>query len=337
MPAVNTVLARRYTASERAWLAWDVGIMALVAVNLALIAFDSLFVADAFAGLVGAVSPGFRDWYAATVHAHFAVIDLYFVAVFVADVLLGWTLAVIQQRYHRWFFYPFVHWYDVLGCIPLAGLRWLRVLRVFSLGIRLQRMGLIDVRRWRAFAFAQKYYDILVEEISDRVVTNVLDGVEQELQSDGSEFTGKILREVVQPRRDALVASLSTRVEATVLSAYAANREQIQAYATNLVDRAITSNAALAGLERVPMLGAAVARSIDWAIRDTVHNVLDEAVAGLDTPEFDALIQNIAGNVFDQLADERAAADPELRRALVQVLELLKDQVQVQQWKRRYD
>ncbi|HBZ99013.1 MAG TPA: preprotein translocase subunit SecA, partial [Pseudomonas sp.] len=52
-----------------------------------------------------------------------------FVAVFLLDVLLGWTVALFERRYARWYYYPFAHWYDVLGCIPLAGVRWLRGLR----------------------------------------------------------------------------------------------------------------------------------------------------------------------------------------------------------------
>src|SRR5699024_12405934 len=99
----------------------------------------------------------------------FAFIDLCFVAVFAADVLFGWAVAIWQRTYYRWFFYPFLHWYDVLGCIPLSGFRWLRVLRLIALGVRLQRLEIIDVRNWRQYACLRHYYDIVVEDRSDRV------------------------------------------------------------------------------------------------------------------------------------------------------------------------
>lgn len=319
-----------------AGLVWDLAIMVLVVINLALIVFDSLFAADVFAALVHAISPLFHDWYAGTIHANFATIDLYFVAVYVLDVLGGWAIAVWRQRYHRWFFYPFVHWYDVLGCIPVAGFRWLRALRVIALGVRLQRLGLIDVRNWYAFEVAKKYYDIFVEEVSDRVVVNVLSGVQEEVNSGASELSSRVVREVIQPRKQQLVKSVSQRVEQAVSRAYGANQNEIQGYVANLVDRAVAGNTAMAGLAAVPMLGRAVTASIGWAIRDAVNNVLDEAVAGLDSPQFDELVQHIADSVFDIFADDAVATDPELREALVEILELVKAQVRVQRWKQTY-
>lgn len=321
-----------------AWagLAWDLTVLALVAINLGLILFDSLFVSETFAAGVAWLSPGVHDWYAATVHEHFATIDLYFVAIFIADVLIGWGLAIWYQRYHRWFFYPFVHWYDVLGCIPLAGFRWLRVLRVLALGIRLQRLGLIDVRQWRAYAFAKKYYDILVEEVSDRVVVNVLDGIQEEVRSGGKDLTTRVLQEIIQPRRQQLVNVISQRIEAAVTKAYGDNRDEIQGYVSKLVNRAVSDNVAIAGVERVPMLGAAVTRSLEWAIRDAVNSVLDEAVTGLESDEFDDMVQHIADSVLAQLLETQASVSPDINEAIVEVVELLKEQVRVQRWKETY-
>ncbi|MDT0618121.1 ion transporter [Salinisphaera sp. P385] len=321
-----------------AWagLAWDLTVLALVAINLGLILFDSLFVIETFAAGVAWLSPAVHDWYAATVHEHFATIDLYFVAIFIADVLIGWGLAIWYQRYHRWFFYPFVHWYDVLGCIPLAGFRWLRVLRVLALGIRLQRLGLIDVRQWRAYAFAKKYYDILVEEVSDRVVVNVLDGIQEEVRSGGKDLTTRVLQEIIQPRRQQLVNVISQRIEAAVTKAYGDNRDEIQGYVSKLVNRAVSDNVAIAGVERVPMLGAAVTRSLEWAIRDAVNSVLDEAVTGLESDEFDDMVQHIADSVLAQLLETQASVSPDINEAIVEVVELLKEQVRVQRWKETY-
>ena len=46
----------------------------------------------------------------------------------VAELVVRWLIAIVQKRYYRWFFFPFVHWYEVLGCAPQ--LRALRLLRV---------------------------------------------------------------------------------------------------------------------------------------------------------------------------------------------------------------
>lgn len=239
-----------------AGLVWDVGVMVLVVLNLALIVFDTLFAAEVFADLIGAVSPAFRHWYAHTVHANFYSIDLCFVAIFALDVLIGWAIAIWRQTYHRWFFYPFVHIYDVLGCIPLSGFRWLRVLRLIALTVRLQRLGVINVRHWYVYGVASKYYAILVEELSDRVVANVLGGVQDEVASGGGELSRRVITHVVEPRKAELVTAIRMRAEQTVTRAYEGNREQIRAFVSNMVDRAVSGNTAIAGLERIPMLGA---------------------------------------------------------------------------------
>jgi hypothetical protein len=318
-----------------AGLIWDLAIIVLVAANLSLIVFDTLFGVAPVAAGVAAVSQGFHDWYAEAVHARFRVIDLYFVAVFVADVLLGWAVAVYERYYHRWFFYPFVHWYDVIGCIPLAGFRWLRALRVFALILRLQRMSFIDVRGWRVYAFFKKYYDILMEELSDRVAVNILEGIQIEVRR-GGDLPQRIVREVFEPRKQKLAAAASERLERTVTRTYAANRDEIQAYVGNLIRRAVEDNVTIRNLERVPMLGGYVGRSLSRAIRDAVNNVLDETVAGLRSPEFDAMLEHVADSILAMLIDEESETDPELREAVVEIIELLKEQTRLQHWKETY-
>lgn len=322
---------------ERLLLLWDLVVIALVSLNLALILFDMLFavgpLSNAFAGLW----QGGHDWYESTIHENFVAIDLVFVAVFIVDVLAGWTLAIVQQRYYRWYFYPFAHWYDVLGCIPVAGFRFLRVLRVISITVRLQRLGVIDIRNWAIYKTVMVYYDIVVEEISDRVVIKVLAGTQEELQSGGHQLSQRVVREVIQPRQQRLVNASSTHIENAIISAYKANREELQAYVANVVNRAVDNNPALQNLERVPMLGSFVSRALDDAITNVVNNVLDEAVNGLSSADFDALVQNITDSVITRLLADDLGQTSEVRDAIVEVLDLVKEQVAVQRWREHFE
>jgi len=337
-PSPLDVVSPDRTLSERRYLLWDLAIVGLVSINLALIVIDMLysvgFVAEAF----GRLWPAGHDWYAATIHAHFMVIDLAFVAVFVLDVLAGWLLAIVQQRYPRWYFYPFARWYDVLGCVPMAGFRFLRVLRVISIAMRLQRLGVIDIRGWRLWRTGAVYYDIIVEEISDRVVIKVLAGAQDELNRGGENISRQVVRDVIAPRQERLTRAASTQVESAVTSAYQANRDQIQAYVASIVSRSVDENPALKNLERVPMLGRFVSEALDAAIRDTVNHVLDEAVTGLSSHEFDELVANIVESVVARLlAEDISEASGEVRDAIVEILELVKRQVAVQRWREHFE
>lgn len=337
-PDPLAIISGERTLGERLLLLWDLAIVGLVLVNLALIVFDTLFVIGPIGHAFNAVWPSAHDWYAHNVHQHFMHIDLAFVAVFVLDVLAGWALAIVQRRYYRWYFYPFARWYDVLGCIPVAGFRFLRVLRVISIMVRLQRLGVIDLRGWWLYRQAMVYYDIVVEEISDRVVIKVLSGVQDEMKSGGQRLSRQIIREVIAPRRHQLTAALSRQIEHSVLASYQANRDQIQAYVAHIVERAADANPALKNLERVPMLGSYVTEALDAAIRDTVGQVLDEAVAGLSSEEFNALVGNITDSAIDRLlAQDMSGASSEIRDATIEVLELVKEQVAVQRWRQHFE
>lgn len=149
------------------------------------------------------------------IHSRFITIDLVFVSFFIADVLLGWSIAIAERRYHRWFFYPFVHWYDVLGCIPLAGFRLLRILRVVSLLHRLHRLGLIDVTRWDIYQFFAKYYDILLEELSDRIALRLLGNVQEQIRASDS-LTERVIERVIMPRKAQLIHEIAQRLESTI-------------------------------------------------------------------------------------------------------------------------
>ncbi len=156
----------------------DLLMIALVILNLGLILFDWLFQVPPVQGFLADMTPAFHAFYRDTIHSNFLFYDLCFVAVYLTEFVIRWIVAIARSTYHRWFFYPFAHWYDLLGCIPVGSFRWLRILRVVGLVMRLQRMGIIDLSQTWLGQTILKYYGIVVEEVSDRVVINVLSGAQ---------------------------------------------------------------------------------------------------------------------------------------------------------------
>ena len=49
---------------------------------------------------------------------HFWLIDLPFLTLFLFEFGVRWSLSVRRREYARWYFFPMLHWYDVLGLIP---------------------------------------------------------------------------------------------------------------------------------------------------------------------------------------------------------------------------
>ncbi len=321
-------------ALERIHLAWDLLIIVLVIVNLTLLLFDSLFLLSPLNDAFQAAAPGLHDAYDRLIHDRFIAIDLAFVAIFVLDVLLGWAVAIAERRYHRWFFYPFVHWYDVLGCIPVGGFRLLRILRVISLLNRLQRLGMIDVRRWYLYAVIAKYYDILLEELTDRIAIRMLDNVQAQVRSSDSLST-RVVDQVVRPRQQALIREIIQRLEAMAGTAYTHNREDILRYVRSLIGRTLAESPEVRRLERLP-LGSQLSRGLESSLSDLSCRLVNEALEGLQSPEFSALLEHLAESGFDAWLSTDSHSERVTEHVLVDMLELIKGRIAVKQWREKY-
>ena len=118
----------------------DLFMMAVLIANLVLILFDLIFTSAWVQALISKYLPQFYQFYLTEVHQDFFAIDIWFVGIFLLELIIRWIIAIRQKTYFRWFFYPFIHWYDVLGCIPVGSFRFLRVLRIVSIVVRLQKL-----------------------------------------------------------------------------------------------------------------------------------------------------------------------------------------------------
>ncbi|MFC3606599.1 ion transporter [Stutzerimonas tarimensis] len=321
---------KRMRTREGVHAAWEAFIVVLVCINLALILFDSLFAVDPLNQALARWLPGLHATYAEHVHDNFVFIDLMFVAVLVFDVLLGWVVSLFEHRYRRWYYYPFVHWYDVLGCIPLAGFRWLRVLRVGSLLLRLQRLGLIDMRRWGIYEFGNHYYQRLLDEISNRVMVKMFTRLQEEIGT-SQDLAKRLVTDVVRPRKDRLLKDLSRRTQAMIEGGYRDNRGAIEGYVSNLIRQALADNAEMRNLRRLP-LGNRLASTLDEALADVASRLIQAAVDGLNAPQSQQLAANLADRFFEAWLYQGDDTDLALEELLVDVIEVLKEQLVDRQW-----
>lgn len=294
----------------------DVIMLILITANLALIVFDWLYGVDNIQFLLGKYLPAFHAYYGDNVHAQFSEIDLAFVTVYIIEFSIMWLIAVFRKRYHRWFYYPFIHWYDLLGCIPVGSFRWLRVLRVFSILVRLQQLGWIQLQNTYVGGLVIKYYKALIEEVSDRVVINVLDGAQRELTM-GSPLLERVLDRVLAPRKQALLTLACNQFADGVKKAHDAHRDKLENYMGQLTDEVLANSTAGRQLRALPFasriirqqvqqIGLALVDGIandisDPANRDQLVNMLD-AIIKVETEEpLTPLVQDIIFDIIEQI------------------------------------
>ena len=315
-------------------LAVDVVMLVLIIANLFLIVVDWGFESVLVQQQLQSYAPSLHRWYDQTIHQHFLFYDLVFVAIFVAEIVVRWGLAIYRQRYHRWFFYPFVHWYDVLGCIPVSSLRSLRLLRVIAMIPKMQRIGLFDLRETYLFETYEKYRDIVLEEISDRVTVRIIEGLQTEIRG-SHHVTERISKEVLAPQREALIQALTHRLQEATAVAYGSQQEDFREYLDDVIREAVTQNREIGSIAALPGVGRPVATLLERAISDIVFNVIDQMVADVASLNNDRVIAEVTALSTDALLspkyDERL--NHLARSVVLQSLDVIKDHVQIRRWK----
>src|SRR5690554_602127 len=222
------------SSHQLTWFIIDFVMLGLLILNLGLIIWDSTYSFVAVQNLLQEYAPALKESYH-PVHERFIFYDMIFVFIFLGEFVLRWGYSIKARVYDRWYFYPFIHWYDLVGCIPIGGLRFLRVLRIISIIYRLHQYKIIDVTGSRLYRFVIFYYEAFMEELSDRIVLKVLSGVQDEVKR-GSPLFERIQHDILFPRREMLSDWLSERVAQAAKQGYIPNRGALRVYLENRAD-----------------------------------------------------------------------------------------------------
>ncbi len=314
----------------------DMLMLVILMANLLWIVFDALFGIPPLQAGLEAAWKGFVEFYL-PVHRNFFYYDLGFISIYIAELLIQWSLAVKRRTYHRWFFYPFIHWYDVIGCIPIGTLRFVRIIRIISILYRLQKLEWIDFRGTFLYRLAAKYYAIFTEEISDRVVVNVLEGMQSEIRQ-GSPVIDRIVHQVIKSRKPEMIEWFSQKMQHVARENYGDFREDIRRYVDLRVREAVKHNRELTLIRRsVPVVGGMVTKNMENVVSDIVFQVINGMAEDLSEKTLDDLFDQLADIILGSLLVK--GEDQRLNAAvidtMIQAIEIIKDQVRVQQWKLR--
>lgn len=311
----------------------DLLMVNLVVINLLYILVEFNFTIGLVNTYLEQYVPAFYHWYDEHLHRNFFRYDLYFVAVFAVEFCIRWFFAIYKQDNHKWFFYPFLHWYDVLGLIPLGQFRVLRVFRVASMVIRLHKMGVIDLRDSYFFRIYQRYSAVIVEEVSDRVVVNVLSGVQDELKH-GTPVVSRIILEVIRPQKEVLVDWLSSRITAASEQHYERYQEQLQAYVNRKVAEAVRNNSEVRDISAIPLVGSTITGKLETAVAQITYAVIEGMMKDLSSEENAQVISELADVTMDMMLLQEE--DEELNKMSVEMInksiDIIKEQVEVKRW-----
>lgn len=313
---------------EGPWLLLDIIMLGLLLLNLLFLLFDGLYNTAFIRDSLSAWSPAFVNFYD-PIHKNFILVDLVFITIFLTEFFVRWIVAIKTEEYLRWYFFPFLRWYDLVGCIPLGGTRIFRFLRIFSILYRLHKNKIIDLNDTGIYRFFSFYYDVFVEELSDRIVVKVLTDAQQDIAA-GSPLIDDITQNVLAPRRPVISSWMSNIVNHLGQSINDSKHgDVIRRHVKESVGKAVRENAQVSTLSYVPVVGRTIENTLESAVTDIVTASVVNLLTDLEARD----IEEFVSSGLKDFTPEEQNLDKEFLLVVNECIEAIKGHVSQQRWK----
>ena len=315
----------------------DLLMLILVVLDLSWIAFDQIFDIKLIREqLFDTFLPQFSRWYYEEVHQSFLLYEsTIFGTFFIVEISLRWLWAIWKKRYAKWFFYPIVHWYDVLGCIPLSSFRVLRFLRVIALLYSLHKWKFINLYNYSLFRLVIHYYNIAVEEISDRVAISLLEEAKIEIRR-GTPLSKALAQDVFRPRHTELTDWAAGHIQAGLQLHYHRHRYEIQAYLKDIIEEITHGNKEVKRLQKIPVLGKSIQQDVEQAVSSITFGVIDRLTTDLANKEHLVVLETTVAAVLEvifQMSEHSKGEKDNLANDLViESVDLIINRIRKKRW-----
>jgi hypothetical protein len=310
---------------------WDIVLMTILILNFILLIWDWFYSIELVYGFFTENFPAFSDSYS-TIHANIKLIDLAFVAVYMTDFIVGWIISVVKHKEKK-YQYPLSHWYDLLGCIPSGSLIFLRLLRVVSIIIRLHKKRLINVSKWTLVKKGITIYNIAIEEISDRVVLNILNGIKHNICM-GTPVSKLIFSQIIEPQKQRIIDIVFDKLKTVSSAEYSAYKDEIADYVRTKTKEAISSNREVSLLTKVPVVGSQIKGTLEKSVSTTITGVIDNIASDLLSDGGQKKLKTISSEVTDSvMKDLENDLRPVITDIVLATVDIIAKTANVKQWK----
>lgn len=273
------------------------------------------------------------DFYRGHLHPWVIVTEAWFIIFLIVELLVRWGIAIIHQHHQRWFFFPFIHWYEILAITPY--LRFLRLFRAGIIAYRLYEMGYqIFPKSWQNKGLF--YYRVIMEELSDRVVITVLDGLKHELNT--STTHKDLISNLVQHHREMFAQVLAEILQENLSKELQADRERIAKNVGQIVNQAIEDTPELTQLLRlIPIVGGRIEQQIQSIGQRLGENITQGLIDPFAYPPPSSNNQpNLYADISNRISrieiEKNTHLDELVRSAVFESLDAVRKQVKVKQW-----
>lgn len=201
--------------SFKLFLVYDIFMVFIIIFNLFCLAANFFLMSSIGAWFFEHIHlPQVLSFYRTHLHPWVITSEAWFIGFLIIELLVRWGIAIVYKHHKRWFFFPFIHWYEILAIIPQ--LRFLRLFRAGIIAYRLHELGYpVIPESWRKTGLF--YYRVVMEELSDRVVITVIDGIRYELETSSSHK--QIIHDLVNHHREQFTVTLTALLQESLATA----------------------------------------------------------------------------------------------------------------------
>lgn len=317
--------------SFKLFLVYDIFMVFIIIFNLFCLAANFFLMSSIGAWFFEHIHlPQVLSFYRTHLHPWVITSEAWFIGFLIIELLVRWGIAIVYKHHKRWFFFPFIHWYEILAIIPQ--LRFLRLFRAGIIAYRLHELGYSVIpESWRKTGLF--YYRVVMEELSDRVVITVIDGIRYELETSSSHK--QIIYDLVNHHREQFTVTLTALLQESLATALKEQKPAITRAVGQIVDQAIEDTPELTQLLRlIPLVGG----RIEQQIQSIGQRLGENISAGLIEPliEGSAAHPNSTYQLISQKISHINIDNHELEQLVESVvfetLEAVRKQVKVKQW-----
>lgn len=263
-------------------------------------------------------------------------IDNIFISYLVVELFVRWAMAIFSKQYQRWWFFPFAHWYEVLAIIPY--LRFLRLLRAVIIVYRLRQDG-HQVLPAKLLAQSKFYYDVVMEELTDRIVLTVLSQVERELKT--STTHQDLVHRIIEQHRTLFADALAASLQQSLTSVLTAQQQTIRENIGQIVHRAIDNTPELTQLLKLmPFVGNLIEQQIQAIGQRLGENIsqgiLEPFIAPARSQTANPLLSEIATQV-SQVQINSEKVDTLVASVVQDALQGIREQVKIKHWQQHLE
>ncbi|RBA38139.1 MULTISPECIES: preprotein translocase subunit SecA [Acinetobacter] len=270
------------------------------------------------------------EFYRSYLHPWVITTEAWFIIFLIVELAIRWLLSIIQKHHARWWFFPFIHWYEIVAIIP--HFRFLRLFRAGIIAYRLHELGykvVPDSIRLKAIF----YYRVVMEELSDRVVITVIDGIKHELDTSSSHK--KIIHDLVDHHRQLFTVTLSSMLQESLAKALQQQQPIITQKVGHIVNQAIEDTPELTQLLRlIPIVGSRIEQQIQSIGQRLGENITAGLIEPFTVGSFERPNENylLIAEKVSQLNIDNQYLEELVESVVYESLEAIRKQVKVKQW-----